>query len=476
MNRRVIVSLCMFALMLMGFIGLALPGIARSAELQVPFDDAGRVNRIDEVLARRLGMFLDRYEGFREARLFMADDSSFVLEITHVRGGQSLREREVMTQVQIGVLRADFARRMSETAPLMDPRNQEGRPWLMTSAAALGLGFYGWALPYVLDVQDGSQVFGSYLLTAGGSFFIPLLLTSDSPVTTSAAGLYWYGGSRGIAHGVLLADAFDDEPADNRGGVGLAMGFSLIESIAGYQYAKLAAVDGGTAQAIAIGGDVGFLWGYAVNDLVTSYDQRGSNSRSASMLVGSLTGMLGGRVIARSRAYSFGDGTVVRTSGALGILVGTAFADAAANGGGSGSNSKPYSAGLLIGSMAGLAIGDRLVAGRDFSGGDGVLMQLGTGLGALMGLGVIAITDPQGTDNSAAYWAGSAAGGVLGYAVTYSGLSRRAVSRATESSSGAWRLEIIPEGVMAALGRPIGHGAGRDDRAMPILARVSCRF
>ena len=84
--------------------------------------------------------------------------------------------------------------------------------------------------------------------------------------------------------------------------------------------------------------------------------------------------------------------------------------------------------------------------------------------------------DPQGTDNSAAYWAGSAVGGVLGYAVTYSGLSRRAVSRATESSSGAWRVEIAPEGVMAALGRPIGHGAANDDRAVPVLARVSCRF
>ena len=473
MNRRLVVSLCMLALMTLG---LALPGIARSAELQVPFDDAGRVNRIDEVLARRLGMFLDRYEGFREARLFMADDSSFVLEITHVRGGQSLREREVMTQEQVDVLRADFARRMSETAPLMDPRNQEGRPWLMTSSAVLGLGFYGWALPYVLDVQDGSQAFGTYLLTAGGSFFVPLLLTSDSPVTTSAAGLYWYGGSRGIVHGVLLADAFDDDPSDSRAPVGWAMALSLTESIAGYQYAKLASVDGGTAQAISIGGDFGFLWGYTVSDLTSSDDQRGSSAQSAGMLIGSLTGMLGGRVIARSRAYSFGDGTVVRTSGALGMLVGTAFADGAVNHSRGSSDSKPYSAGLLVGSVAGLAIGDRLVSGRDFSGGDGVLMQLGSGLGALMGLGVIAITDPQGTDNSAAYWAGSAVGGVLGYAVTYSGLSRRAVSRATESSSGAWRVEIAPEGVMAALGRPIGHGAANDDRAVPVLARVSCRF
>ncbi|MEQ1834431.1 MAG: hypothetical protein ABL977_15400 [Candidatus Eisenbacteria bacterium] len=471
MPRRSILSFCMLALMCLG---LAVPSRAHGAEVQMPFDANGRVNRIDEPLARRLGLFFNEYEGFREARLFMADDSSYVLEITHVRGGQSLRERQVMTREQADAFRADFAKRMGETTPLVDPRNQEGRPWLMTSSALLGLGFYGWALPYVLDVQDGSQVFGSYMLTAGASFFVPLMLTSNSPVTTSAAGLYWYGGSRGIAHGVLLADALDDTPTDNRSQVALAMGLSLAESIVGYEYATHGGVDGGAAQAIAIGGDFGFLWGYTVSDLASTRDERSTSGQSAAMLAGSVAGMISGRALATRRAYSFGDGTLIRTSGGLGMLVGTAIADAANSGNGAG-DSDAYSAGLLLGSFAGLAAGDRLVEGRDFSGGDGVLMQLGTSLGALMGLGVVAVADPHGSDNSATYWLGSAAGGVLGYAITYSGLSRRAVTRATDSSSGAWRVELAPEGIMAALGR----GATREDhgdRPVPVMARVSCRF
>ena len=473
MLRRSIVSFCLLALM---FVGLAVPSAAHAAEVQVPFDANGRVNRIDEPLARRLGLFFNEFEGFREARLFMADDSSFVLEITHVRGGQSLRERQPMTREQADAFRADFARRMSETTPLVDPRNQEGRPWLMTSSAVLGLGFYGWALPYVLDVQDGSQVFGSYMLTAGASFFLPLMLTSNSPVTTAAAGLYWYGGSRGIAHGVLLADALDDTPEDNRSQVALAMGLSLTESIVGYEYARHGGVDGGTAQAIAIGGDFGFLWGYTVSDLVSTVDQQSTSGQSAAMLAGSVAGMVGGRALATQRAYSFGDGTVVRTSGALGMLVGTAIADAGTSDHNGSADSRTYSAGLLLGSLAGLATGDRLVEGRDFSGGDGVLMQLGSGLGVLMGLGVVALADPQGSDNSTVYWLGSAAGGVAGYAITYSGLSRRAVSRATESSSGAWRIELAPEGVMAALGRGVSARNDREDRPVPVMARVSCRF
>jgi hypothetical protein len=51
------------------FSSLLVASLAAAAEVQVPLDRAGRVQRVDAALARRLGIFPDR-PGFQEARLF----------------------------------------------------------------------------------------------------------------------------------------------------------------------------------------------------------------------------------------------------------------------------------------------------------------------------------------------------------------------------------------------------------------------
>lgn len=55
------------------------PAPATAQEVQVAFDDAGRIERIDAELARRLGLFLDRWPELREVRLFSRPDGRFVL-------------------------------------------------------------------------------------------------------------------------------------------------------------------------------------------------------------------------------------------------------------------------------------------------------------------------------------------------------------------------------------------------------------
>src|SRR4029079_8234105 len=58
--------------------------VAVAVELQVPLDRAGRVQRIDAALARRLQMFADR-PNFQDARLFQLADYGYVLELTALR-------------------------------------------------------------------------------------------------------------------------------------------------------------------------------------------------------------------------------------------------------------------------------------------------------------------------------------------------------------------------------------------------------
>lgn len=448
-------------------LGIGAPRAAHAAELQVAFDQAGRVVRIDEDLARRLGLFLDEHPGFREARLFMVDDSSYVLEITVLRGGQTLRERQALTAEQARELRADVERRLATATPARKAPDQEGRPRLLLGAATLGLCFYGWAVPYVFEVQDGSQAFGGYLLTAGGSFFLPMMMTADAPVSIDAADLYWYGSTRGIVHGMLLQDAAGDANHAGTGRVATAMVTSIAEGVLGYTWVTARALDGGAVQSIVTGGDYGLLWGYSIHTLASSDPDRYQSGTAASMLATSVAGMAVGRALAAHRAYSNGDALVMRSAGAVGVGVGSALADAA---GVDDASSRPYAIGFLAGSLAGLTVGDRLVAGREFTFGEGVVVELGAAAGALMGLGVVAVVNPQG-DVSTPYLAGMAAGGVAGYALAYSGLSRKAAARASEGTS--WRWQLDPAGLLAAV-QPAG--SGRRTAPSPHLARVSVRF
>lgn len=461
-------------------LGLAAPRGAHAAERQVTFDRAGRITRVDEALARRLGMFIERYEGFREARLFMltaaagdsASDSTatnrFVLEITILRGGQLLRERELYTTGQVSALRADVESRMAAAEPERDKLDQEGRPRLLLGSATLGLGFYGWAVPYVFEVQDGSQAFGAYLLTAGASCFLPMMLTAHARVTVSDASLYWYGSTRGIVHGLLLNDAVQGNGSQGQSAVATAMITSLLEGSLGYAYARSGHLDAGTVQTMATGGDYGLLWGFSLANLTNSAADDFRPATSGTMLITSLAGIAGGRALAAHRAYSNGDAAVMRSAGFVGLLAASAVADIGDTGDGI---SKSYATAFLAGSLTGLAVGDRLVAGREFTAGDGLVIQLGASAGALMGLGIVAVVNPQG-DTSTPYLASAAVGSALGYAMAYSGLSRKAVARSSEGTS--WRFEIAPEGVMAALRR--GPERGTTYRAAPTLARVSWRF
>ncbi len=476
--RRSIMLLVVLLVMLMSV--LIVPSGAHAAERQVAFDRAGRITRIDEALAGRLGMFIGRYEGFREARLFMltsaagdsASDSTatrgYVLEITMLRGGQLLREREIYTADQVSALRADVESRVAAAAPERDKLDQEGRPRMLLGSATLGLGFYGWAVPYVLDIQDGSQAFGAYLLTAGASFFLPLMLTGDSPVSVSDANLYWYGSTRGIVHGLLLNDAVQGNGDQGKSAVATAMIASLAEGALGYAYSRASKLDAGTAQTMATGGDYGLLWGFSLANIAHSEADDFRPATSGTMLATSLAGIAGGRALAAHRAYSNGDAAVMRSAGFVGLLAASAVADIGDTGDGI---SKSYAIAFLAGSLGGLAIGDRLVAGHEFTAGDGLVVQLGASAGALMGLGIVAIVNPQG-DTSTPYLASAAIGSALGYAMAYSGLSRKAVARSTEGTS--WRFEIAPEGVMAALAR--GPERGTLHQAAPVLARVSRRF
>jgi len=91
-------------------------GGLRAQEVQVPVDEAGRIQVITAELARRLGLFAE-VEGFREARLFQLPDGTFLLEITSGRGNQLQRDRRPLSAADAAAFRSDLTARASPPEP-----------------------------------------------------------------------------------------------------------------------------------------------------------------------------------------------------------------------------------------------------------------------------------------------------------------------------------------------------------------------
>ncbi|HEX2190517.1 MAG TPA: hypothetical protein VHG51_16530 [Longimicrobiaceae bacterium] len=429
---------------------------ARAQDLQVPLDERGRVEVVDAALAARLGLFQDRYPGFREARLFQAPDSSYVLEITMVRDGRTARQRVALTAEEVHELRRQVSERIAARAPGARV-DQDGRYLLLGQTTLLGVGFYGWAVPYVVGAEDTGAL-SLYLITAGASFFLPYALTEGQPVTYGMANLSRYGATRGISHGLLLHQllfgdpegytcddftCYDDE-GDDRARAGIALLASAAEGVGGYLWARREGMAAGTANAIGTGGDFGLLGGMGVAYLAGT-DDVGERATAAIALPAAAAGIVAGHRIAARRDYTWGDADVIYTAGAVGALAGWAAADLATF------DERPAVAAAMLGAAGGLYLGDRRVRDTDFTVGQASLNRLGAIAGGLVGLGFGALVSIEDEDPTAAL-TGAALGATLGYLGTYASLAPLAREQRGESGPLGWRVQLSPRGVLGLAG------------------------
>jgi hypothetical protein len=443
-------------------------------EAQVPLDERGRVQTVDVSLARQLGLWVDEYPGFQEARLFRTADSSFVLEITTSRQGQISRQRVPMTADEVATLRSDVSARIAGRAPRVGV-DQKGRYLLLGQTTLAGVGFYGWGVPYALDTNDATSG-GLYLVTAGASFFLPFLLTQNQPVSYGMANLSRYGITRGAAHGLLLHNLFlgddDEEPVpvctggdvcyvagpdddDDRRRVAFALLGSVAEGVAGYAWARGEQMSAGTANTITLGGDFGLLWGLGAAYLGGTEDI-GTRSTAVVALPAAALGLVAGHSLAAHRDYVWGDADVLYTAGLLGAYAGGAAVALVDDDAGRG-----ITAAAILGSAAGLYFADQLVTETDFTVGQSTLNRLGTLAGALAGasIGVMA-------DDEKVALAGSALGALAGFGITYATLAPQAKDQRGEAISGL-RVRLTPS---ALLGAALPVKRGRPAPALPLLS------
>ena len=444
---------------------------APAQDVQVSFDTGGRVLTMTRATAERLDLLLDEYPALTEARLFREGADIWILEVVSRRDGELVRERKPLSVEEAAELRRQVSDRLAAHGA---PDTSVGpRALLVGTYCLLGLFFYDWAVPVVLDVEEAGAAVGLGLLAAGASYYIPYKLTSGRPVTYGEAEMVRTGAIRGLVDGGLLwallgpddDESSDDDESPEDGGTAMVMGASIVGGAIGSRWARAAQMTPGTAAMIANGSDFGML---ATGGLLVLFEVEESRGVAGALLAGGAGGVAMAYYRARPRPYSWGDAQAVRDAGILGAFTGMMVVDWTGS-----EDEKAIASVALVGMAAGLAVGDRLVQRTELTPGQAVLIELGMIAGSVAGLGVAYVLASDDADESV-YLTSAVAGAAAGYGLTFRSMRRN--SRPVSQSS--LELKLNPLGLLALRSR--NEGAGRDrarqePSRMPLLA-VSCRF
>ncbi len=186
---------------------------AQAQEVSVPLDTTGKIFVITIELEKKLNLFPD-FPGFMEARLYQDSDSAYFLEVLEQRDSTVVRKRVPQTDEQVAELRKQVSTAISMRSP-QTMYDQSGRVGLLVNSAILAGGYYGWAYPTVARMED-SKAPAVYFLITGAGIMIPYFMTANANISRATAMMDFYGGSRGIAHGVAFYYMLDPKEDSER--------------------------------------------------------------------------------------------------------------------------------------------------------------------------------------------------------------------------------------------------------------------
>jgi hypothetical protein len=406
---------------LVGLVGSTLavgPSLARAQPAAPADPDAGRVAPgtgkrealFDIAVAALVHGDLDVSErAFMDAAAVPGDPVRTAVAASFAERVRRLRIQRVRSQPFVpddGTGRAEPS--LTAAVPRRPPMETSQRTTVLGVTSLLGVTLYGWTLPVALGLSAGESartLLGVYMLTSASAFVGPYLLTRNRPVSAGQANLVFYGGTRGIWHGVLAgALLLGDMSPDRRPrawAASMLLG-SATELVGGFLLAGQTRMTAGHARTMAALGDFGLLWGVAGGYFLrfpdrATVDQQ-SRGMATSTLVGSALGLTGGYLLGRRREHSWGDGEVLRMSGFVGGLVGLGAADLFDLN--MDFRDRRISTLAVVGSVLGLAVGDRLTRNTEFSPSQSMILDLAAVAGGLAATGIAYVVTPQADDGS----------------------------------------------------------------------------
>lgn len=453
------------------FAGLAAPALAQQVEreVQIPVDSLRAVVEITPELRRELGLFPE-IRDFVAARLFVTTAGREILEVSYRENGRLVRERRAVTAADLEALRSRIGTRMADRG-MGRAVERDGRGGLVLAETALGLGFYGWALPEVLGIDSDRGRVATYLLTAGASFLLPYQLTRSIPVREAHRDAVVWGGTRGILYGLLLGDALTggeepdpevvwdpvtgqpdefgggDEGNDDKVILGLGILGSLAGQVLGYTAVERTGADAGDVALWSTVGDLSLAYGFGTSYVLGLYDgdpdcqfdvcyedefQRTPAGHAGTMAVG-LAGLWAARRWSRQEDYTVGDARALLSAGVLGAQTLLPLAWAVFENDDREGGEKPFTASIIAGSAGGLWLGNRILRDYALTPSEGLLVQAGHVAGGLAALGITYLVDTDLDGDELLYFTTSTLGSLAGAYFTF-----RAVAKGSEAErSGA---------------------------------------
>jgi hypothetical protein len=387
-------------------------------DVQVSIDPGGKVPYISNELEKRLNLFPE-YRDFREARVFRTDKNTYSLEILYYRNSAVTRKKIVLDEAGFHEFRQKVLNKISETGSMPFP-DQEGRYTFLTFTTAFSLLLYGPLTVNILDIDNRKNITGLECVAGSAGFFLPFWMTYKIRVSESSAYSYLYGSLEGSFHGFALNLLINsDNSVSPRQVSSYVLGFALAEGTAGYYLARELHMTTGQADLGASSSLWFTVWTFESLFITTDMDNTRLNG--ASLLTGSAAGTLLGYYASTCESYSRGDVIVENSAILLGAFIPLGFVDMTGT-----HRENLFTGASLTGSLAGAAAGYYLVAGKEFSPGEGGLILLGEIAGGLLGAGIAYYILP---DNRPFILVSASTGALGGFSAIYYIFHRNATCR-----------------------------------------------
>jgi hypothetical protein len=374
---------------------------AQVVETPVPFDSTGRITTVTPGLVTRLKLAPPEWpvrDDFVEARLYSRGDAGFVLVVQR-RGGTL--ERFELTAGQGDRLRAAVvAATQTAGRPASEERSEvlsePARGAFIRNQTSLGALLYGPALSMLTN--DGKSASAIWLLTAGTTFFVTSSLVKHIPVTRAQNFLATDAAGRGAIAGAALMFVATGKEARREAYALAVFGGGVGGSMAGFAAGR--PLTDGEAHAMGLGSTVATLTTLGLLGSAGVFTTgRRTTDKARVITATSVTALVAGYPLGllypRRASYTItaGDVNLLGTTSTLGaaLALGASLVP---------NDIDPRTAYGLVtaGYLAGLVAGDRLlVRPYDHTEAEGMLIGLGAGAGAMMGLAVEELATPTNT-------------------------------------------------------------------------------
>ncbi len=311
--------------------------------------------------------------------------------------------------------------------------DQSGRWPLVLQNMILGTGIYGWAIPFVLDAEDGRWYVGTEMLSLGGSFYLTYNYTRNMNISHARAHMMRYGGIIGLRYGFGINtifelnsefDRYNPQTGEEYNVIKKSWAWVLMASVpAGiwggdWLYQKLEPSNG---QAWALmgwtlvgGATMRSFTNYVFPDPHYGEDEEFENysheeteerdrefekwvrkQTAIELLAGYPLGFYVGKKLTMGKQYTFGDALMLYQGYMFGfnntMMLQTLMEDLSK----AEFDENRFLFLGCVGAVGGLLYYDRWISPYDFTAGQAIMMALGSASGTAFGFGTAIITDTR---------------------------------------------------------------------------------